>query len=164
MKVLAVSFLIALAVTIAGCGETGEPVADTESEVSTEAVDIKEEVEIVEETVVTGQLPDPWPADLLLPEGMIVVREAGNQDGYPLLVTQYADGTEPLALGDVYDYYCDQATNTDWTIPLPEQNDSTLTSTSFHLDLMHPEYMLIQLDGSSDAETGILTVELVWLN
>ena len=163
MKVLAV-FLLALAVTVTGCGDTDEPAADTEPEVTAEAVDIEEEVEIDEETSVSRQLPDPWPADLLLPEGMIVVMEAANQDGYPLLATQYAEGAEPLALSDVYDYYCNQAANTDWTIPLPEQNDSTLTSTSFHLDLMHSEYMLVQLDGSSDAETGILTIELVWIN
>lgn len=167
MKVLAVSLLLVLSFAIAGCGAAEEPAADTDSEVTVETVAGEEIVEVdeaVEEVVVSGQLPDSWPDDLLLPEGMIVVAESSNQDGYPLLYTQFSEDAEPIALADIYNYYCGQTVESDWTIPLPEQNDSTLTATGFHLDLSHPEYMLVQIDGSCNAETDFISVELTWMH
>lgn len=164
MKLPVVSFLLAIVLIIAACGEAEEPAVDRESEDAIETADVVEAVEAVEEVVIGRQLPDSWPEDLLLPEGMIVVMEAANQDGYPLLEAQFSEDAEPMALVDVYNYFIDQTSNSDWTAPQLEQNDASLTSTSFHLDLMHPEHLYVLIDGSIDAETGILTVELVWFN
>lgn len=173
MKMPAVSSLLAFAIAITGCGAAEEPVADTESEVGleivaeaevTEVAEIAEIEEAVEDVVDTGQLPDSWPDGLRLPEGMIVTTVTADQNGYPRLITQFSEDAEPIALADIYNYYCGQAVDSDWSIPLPEQNDSTLTATCFHLDLFHPEYMYVQIDGSCNAETDFISVELTWIN
>ena len=164
MRVLVVLSLLAIAMIFAGCGESEEPVVDTASDVAAETTDVEEVVEVIEEVAVNGQLPEPWPEDFLLPEGLVVVMEAANQDGYPLIEAQFSEDAEPMAILDVYNYFIHLTANTDWTAPQLEQNESSLTSTSFHLDLMHPEHLYIIIDGSIDAETGILTVEFVWVS
>lgn len=163
MKVAAILFLLALVVTVTGCGEAEEAAADTSSEVVAETADA-EELIAVEEVPADRQFPDPWPENLLMPEGMEVVMNAANQDGYPLLETQFAEGVEPMTILELYNYYGQEPLITGWTTPQIEQNDGDLTPTSFHLDLFHPDYSYVILDGSTDAETGIITVELVWFN
>lgn len=167
MKVLAVQLLLVLCIALAGCGAAEEPEPDTGSEVAVETLAEEQIVEVdetAEDVVVSRQLPDPWPGSLLLPEGMIVIVDIANEEGYPLLVTQFSEDAEPLALADVYAYYRGLDADPEWTLPMIEENDSTLTSSSFHLDLFHSEHFFVSINGSSDPETGLVSVELTWMN
>ncbi len=113
---------VAFVMLLVACGEAAEESAvvdESDAVEEIEQVEEVEQVEQVEEVVEEASpvvLPEPWPADFVLPANMIIAEETTDENGNAVIIANYPDGVERLNIWDLSDYFSEGPLLENWSI------------------------------------------------